>query len=163
MNDDHLLQLNVQQVLKCLKPVLSNAEFDKVRDEVKSNVRQLLRLGEAHLRAARLATGNGAWRQKVSRGYYACYATSRAVRLCVLGFYNTSSDDHKKIGKLPEDFPRKGIWENRLTQFRGDRNLADYDHTVTAQALENPGEEYVRLASEFIVVAKKYLRDRGNL
>lgn len=165
MDHDHPLNLNLQKVANCLGSVLSAVERDKIVAELHRNVRQAVRLAEAHLRSARGASPRtvGFWRHKVSRGYYCCYCASRAIRLARSGVFSTEVDDHKKIGDLPDIFPNRAIWADVLTKFRADRNLADYDHTVVSRALEYSAEEYVEHAQRFLAEAKNYLRGEGVL
>jgi hypothetical protein len=161
MDDNHILQLNPYRLLRCLGTVLDSAELQKITDALHDNVRQLVRLAEAHLRFARHASGRMGWRQRASRGYYCCYCASRALRLFGNGYYNTDSDDHKKIGNLPDGFPNKDIWADVLTKFRGDRNLADYDHTSTEKALELSSATYLDKASDFLRETKSFLSKKS--
>jgi hypothetical protein len=69
--------------------------------------------------------------------YYAAYTLTRAVRLLNAGEYNTDLTDHKKIGELPAGFPNRQQYANLLPTLRDDRNLCDYDHTVTKAELLN--------------------------
>jgi len=85
------------------------------------------------------------------------------VRLEVAGVYSTDSADHKKIGDLPHDFEDVARWQDVLTKFRADRNLADYDHSVTEAELEMRSSEYLTVAKEFLATVKDYLRKRGAL
>jgi len=163
MDQHHPLNLNLFKVARCLKRILPPSEVDKITDELNKNVRQAIRLADMHLRFARSATGNGSWRQKVSRGYYCCYCASRAVRLSKSGFFSTQVDDHKKVGNLPDAFDKRLVWADILTKFRADRNLADYDHTVGPSALEYPPDDYLTHATEFLKAAKSYLRSEGSL
>ena len=160
---DHLLNLNPQKVIRCLEPILERSELDKIKKVLRDNVQQLLRLGRSHLRFAQKVIGPTCWRQKVSRGYYGAYCTSKAIRLAITGLYNTDISDHKKIGDLPKDFPSKSTWEDFLIKFRGDRNLADYDHTVSEQALELKSSEYVERAYQFYLLARSYLITKGAI
>lgn len=163
MNDNHLLNINPRKIQRCLQNILTQQELDKIEAEVRVNVLHLLGLGRAHLVAARNLTGPASWRQKVSRGYYACYAVSRAVRLAHSGHYNQDVKDHDRVGDLPDDFPNGATWKDTLTKFRADRNAADYDHTFRPAELELPWREYLRQAQIFRQVATKYLRDRRAL
>lgn len=163
MNENHLLHLNARKVIRCLASIISSEELGKVEDEVRRNVKQLLRLSQTHLRFARQAIGKSSWRQRVSRGYYSVYCISRAIRLEVNGHYNTDPSDHKNIGSLPDDFPSASRWKDFLTKFRADRNLADYDHTVNENALELQSGAYLTHAEEFLDNAKNYLKARGAI
>lgn len=164
MNDDNILSIgNPYRAIRCLQPLLDPAEIDKIRKEINKNVCQLVNLGNSHFRAAKRASGQVSWRQRVSRAYYACYCTSRAVRLAVKGTYNSDPSDHKNIGDLPRDFPSTYKWSDFLTKFRGDRNLADYDHTDCRKQLEMSDAEYVKQTEKFTRQAKDYLKNRGHL
>jgi uncharacterized protein (UPF0332 family) len=163
MKEDHLLQLNPRKVIRCLRPLISGAEINAIEAEVQRNVVQLIRLGQAHLRFAGRVEGQNMWRQRVSRAYYCAYSVSRAVRLAVHGVYSTDPGDHKKLGDLPADFSDVPRWQDLLTKFRADRNLADYDHTITEAALEMRSNAYLKVAEEFLAVAKQYLKARGAL
>lgn len=163
MHDNHLLQLNVRKVIRCVDSIISAGELAKIEAELRSNVQQLMRLGRAHLRFAKQASGPLSWRQRVSRGYYSAYLASRAIRLEVTGAYSTDPSDHKKIGELPGDFEAASRWKDFLTKFRADRNLADYDHSVSESALELPSAEYLAEADSFFNQAKRYLQSRGAL
>jgi hypothetical protein len=165
MDSDHPLSLNLRKVVRCLNGILSAPEKDRIIRELHRNVRQALRLAEAHLRSARSISSRmpGAWRQRVSRGYYCCYCASRAIRLARTGTFSAEVQDHQKVGELPDTFPDRAIWADILTKFRADRNLADYDHTVLATALEYSADEYVEHARAFLEEAKTYLRREGVL
>lgn len=165
MDHSHPLNLNLQKVASCLSGVLLPEELAKITSELHRNVRQALRLSEIHLRFARASRGQGrgAWRQVVSRGYYCCYCASRAVRLTKTGVFSMETDDHKKIGDLPDGFPSRAVWADILTKFRADRNLADYDHSVSASALEYSADQYIAHAGNFLEDVKIYLRSEGVL
>jgi hypothetical protein len=164
MKDDNILNIgNPYHAIRCLEPLLDPAEIDKIRNEINRNVRQLVNLGNSHFRTARRASGPGSWRQRVSRAYYACYCISRAVRLAVNGAYTTDPADHKKVGNLPNGFPSSATWSDFLIKFRGDRNIADYDHTDCRKNLEMSDAEYVEQTEKFIRQAKGYLKNRGHL
>ena len=69
MKDDHLLHLNARKVIRCLRLIIPADQIDEINAALQTNVKQLLRLGQAHLRFAKRATGQSMWRQHVSRGY----------------------------------------------------------------------------------------------
>jgi hypothetical protein len=165
MPDDEvlLLRLNPQKVMRCLASILDQSQIDLIQAELNRNARQLHKLAQAHLRAARQITGQNCWRQQVSRGYYACYSMSKAVRLAVNGYYSTKADDHEKVGSLPDDFPSLNGWTDLLTKFRGDRNMADYDHSGSPRNLELSPADYLNKAAEFLSVSRAYLKGRGAL
>ena len=136
MEDTNILKAKLPTLIKCLKSILKPAQVSLVEDEIHKNVKQLIRLSESHLHFASSANGIGKWRQEVSRAYYCCYTASKAVRLAVNFVYNDQVDDHRKINDLPSAFPNRAKWQDFLTKFRGDRNLADYDHTNCINSLE---------------------------
>ena len=161
MKDSNILKVKLPTLLKCLKEVLKPSQVSLVEQEIHKNVKQLIRLSESHLRFASQVNGKGHWRQQVSRAYYCCYNASKAVRLAVHFVYNTDISDHKKIDELPDDFPNKPTWQNTLTKFRGDRCLADYDHTNCVSSLEKSSSEYFKLSQTFLLETKNYLKKRG--
>ena len=114
---------------------------------------QLFKLGKSHYRFAR-RQNNRDWRQKISRLYYGAYNISRAVRLCVNGEYSTESSDHKKVEAIPDDFPNKNTYSNRMAVLRDDRNLCDYDHAaVIGDLILAPGDA-LQLVGDFLQDAK---------
>ena len=163
MDKNHLLTLNLGKTLGCLRGILSQAEIAKIEAAISENTRQLIRLAEDHLRFAGRANGRSSWRQRVSRGYYSCYVASRAIRLACKLEYSQDVKDHKSIANLPTDFPERTIWEDRLTKFRADRNISDYDHSVTERNLEFSSQTYLEYAAIFLRESKGYLRSKGRL
>lgn len=165
MDSDHPLNLNLRKVVSCLGGVLTPHQKHRITQELYRNVRQAIRLAETHLKCARMINPriSGSWRQKVSRGYYCCYCASRAIRLAKTGVFSTEAQDHQRIGELPDAFPDRAIWTDVLTKFRADRNLADYDHTVSASALEYSTDKYIEHAQRFLDEVKKHLRSEGIL
>lgn len=117
-----------------------------------------MQLSKTHLQFAKNARGINSWRQKVSRGYYACYCASRALRLFKSSEYNKKSDDHERISYLPDDLKDVAIWKNLLKTFRGDRNIADYDHIAKESDLEKNARTYVLKAEEFHNLVKEYIK-----
>ena len=112
-----------------------------------ANALQLYLLGRDHYDFA-TRQNRRAWRQKVSRLYYAAFNVSRAVRLCVSGDYSTELGEHKKIESLPDDFPNRNKYFNRLGVLRDDRNLCDYDHTAGISDLVVGPAEATELVGE---------------
>lgn len=161
MRDDHILKINPRKAVRCLSPILPQSAIASIEAEIASNSRQLYRLGQSHLRHARRTVGPVSWRQRVSRGYYAVYAASRALRLINSGHYATDVEDHRRVGDLPHDFADRNIWSDFFTKFRADRNLADYDHTVSERDLENPSSVYLAKADGFLIESRAYLRRNG--
>jgi hypothetical protein len=157
----HLLlaAANVRKLHSNLVDVLEQAALDAIDAEIKANIGQLYSLGRSHFLFA-IRQGNRDWRQKISRLYYAAYNVSRAVRLCVNGEYSTDASDHKKIEVLPDDFPDKNTYANRLAVLREDRNLCDYDHVARRSDLVWSEDDSAEIVEKFLHDAKKYLRGR---
>jgi hypothetical protein len=128
--------------------------------EICSNVADLYRLGRQHYLFA-MRQNNAAWRQKISRLYYGAYNGSRAIRLCVQGDYSTDATDHKKIGDLPDNFPNRETYKNRLNTLRDDRNLCDYDHTARSGDLSIGVKDSILLVTDFLSDAHGLLKQRG--
>ena len=131
-----------------------------IESEILANAAQLYSLGRNHYLFA-TRQNNRAWRQKISRFYYAAFNISRAIRLCVAGDYATDVTDHKKIECLPDDFPNKSRYSNQLSVLREDRNLCDYDHTAKLTDLVVGVAETNELVEQFMDEARGYLRQRG--
>ena len=158
----HLLRAgaNVRKLKENLVNVVDSAAILAIEAEICNNVAQLYSLGKGHYDFA-VRQPNRHWRQKVSRLYYAAFNVSRAVRLCVLGEYSTDSSDHKKVETLPEDFPNKHTYTNRLGVLRDDRNLCDYGHTVKLGDLVVGLDDANELVTKFLNDANNYLKQRG--
>ena len=71
------------------------------------------------------------------------------------------SSDHKKIETLPDDFPNKNKYANRLGVLRDDRNLCDYDHTAKLTDLVVGAKDATELTQQFLNDAQGYLKRRG--
>jgi hypothetical protein len=71
------------------------------------------------------------------------------------------SSDHKKVDNLPDDFPNKNTYANRLNVLREDRNLSDYDHSARSDDLVYRIEDSDEIVGKFLRDARKYLRGRG--
>lgn len=162
MKSPHLLRtgVNVRKIKDNLVNVIDAAAISAIEAEICANVAQLFALGQSHYYFA-VRQNNRSWRQKISRLYYAAYNVSRAVRLCVNGDYSTDSSDHKKIEVLPDDFPEKNKYANRLGVLRDDRNLCDYDHTARFSDLVVGADDATSLVQEFLRDARAYLTHRG--
>ena len=162
MKSPHLLRAstNVRKLKDNLVDVVDEAAISAIEAEICANVTLLYALGRNHYYFA-VRQNNRSWRQKISRLYYAAFNVSRAVRLCVNGEYYTDSSDHKRIESLPEDFPNKNRYANRLAVLREDRNLCDYDHTAKLADLVVGLNEAAELVEQFQSDAEKYLRLRG--
>jgi hypothetical protein len=162
MKSPHLLRAgaNVRKLKDNLANVVDAAAISAIEVEICTNVAQLYALGRSHYHFA-VRQNNRSWRQKISRLYYAAYNVSRAIRLCVTGEYSTDSSDHKKIDTIPDDFPNKSKYANRLAVLRDDRNLCDYDHTATLPDLVVGVNDAVELVEQFLKDAQSYLKRRG--
>ena len=161
MKEPHLLLLNknVVELRKQLAGVLSAKSARAFDAEIIGNVVQLFRLGEEHYRFASSIHGSH-WRQIVSRSYYAAYNVSKAIRLTVSGHYSQEVKDHEKVGSLPDDFPNRNTYANKLGLLRDDRNLCDYDHTVTPADLSSTVADTLKLVGDLVIDARKYLKTR---
>jgi hypothetical protein len=162
MRPPHILLLNknVGELKRQLADVLGVRGTRAFEREVQRNVAQLFALGEEHFAfAQRLRPRH--WRQIVSRTYYGAYLLSKALRLAVGGHYSSEVRDHEKIGELPDDFPERNTYSNRLRLLRDDRNLSDYDHTVREVDLALPRADAQRLVQDFISHARVYLNGRN--
>jgi hypothetical protein len=161
MKEPHILLLNknVAELRKQLVGILSARSVRALDAEIKVNVIQLFKLGDEHYRFAS-TLHNLHWRQIISRSYYAAYNISKAVRLMVNGSYSKETKDHENVGQLPDDFPNKNTYANRLRILRDDRNLCDYDHTATEGDLAFPVADYLKLVDDFIIDTRKYLKSR---
>jgi hypothetical protein len=162
MKSPHLLRAgaNVRKIKDNLVNVVDAAAVLAIETEICTNVAQLYALGRSHYYFA-VRQHNRSWRQKISRLYYAAYSVSRAVRLCVNGEYSTDSSDHKRIETLPEDFPNRNKYANRLVAIREDRNLCDYDHTAALTDLVVGVNDAEELVQQFLRDAQGYLKRRG--
>jgi hypothetical protein len=162
MKSPHLLRAgaNVRKLKENLVNVVDAAAISAIETEISTNVAQLYALGRSHYYFA-IRQNNRSWRQKISRLYYAAYNVSRAVRLCVNGEYSTDSNDHRRIETLPDDFPNKNKYANRLVVLRDDRNLCDYDHTAKLADLVVSVNDAAELVQQFLKDAQGYLKRRG--
>jgi hypothetical protein len=162
MKSPHLVRagVNVRKLKDNLVNVVDAAAISAIEAEICANVAQLYALGQSHYYFA-VRQNNRSWRQKISRLYYAAYNVSRAVRLCVNGEYSVDSSDHKKIEALPDDFPDKNKYANRLGVLREDRNLCDYDHTAKLTDLVVGANDAAVLVQQFLKDAQGYLTRRG--
>ena len=158
----HLLlaAANVRRLHNNLANVLDTSALAAIENEIRLNVAQLYTLGRHHFLFAK-RQGSRDWRQIISRLYYGAYNVSRAVRLCVQGEYSCDTGDHKKIEVLPEDFPDRNTYANRLGVMREDRNLCDYDHAAARRDLVYDLEDSGVIVEKFLHDARKYLRHRG--
>jgi len=162
MKSPHLLLAgrNLRKIKANLEGVLDQAALGAIEAEIEKNATQLIQLAREHLRFARRLRP-ASWRQSVSRAYYATYSASRAVRLQISGDYTTDSEDHKRVGELPEGFPKRNMYANQLGVLREDRNACDYDHTATDADLVLGRTEALALATGFVQDVCDFLGGRG--
>lgn len=154
-----LLHKNLEVLRRELDNILSKKSKAALAAAVRANVMQLFSLGTEHFTFAS-SLGAAHWRQVVSRSYYGAYCVSRAVRLAVCGQYSSETNDHQRVGELPDDFPERNTFANRLRLLRDDRNLCDYDHTVVEDDLGMRSSEARALVEQFIASAAQYLAKR---
>lgn len=161
MKSPHILLLNknVIELRRELGSILSKKSAAAFDSEVKKNVIQLYSLGLYHFDFAN-AQASVNWRQIVSRSYYGAYNISKAVRLAVNGQYSKEVKDHERAGELPDDFPDKHTYANRIRLLREDRNLCDYDHTVVEADLGMSSTDALALVDNLILHARSYLKLR---
>lgn len=155
-----LASTNSREMISNLSAILDGDNIFRLKQEIDKNVVGIIKLGLEHYEFAR-AVNRPKWRQIISRCYYAAYCIARAIRLYKNGLYIRDVSDHKKAVELPEDFPNKNTYANRLKTLREDRNLADYDHTSTEADLIFSIEEVFAFLSNLISDAKEYLSREG--
>ena len=102
-------------------------------------------------------------RLTIARAYYAMYHAARAAI-----FFVECGDDyeaHTELPKhIPDDFPDKAAWENKLKTARLERNRADYDPYPKADsAFSVAAASTLQDAKDFMIVVKAYLRREGCL
>lgn len=163
MDDIKILKSNPYKIADMLSSILPQPEINKILSFAYNHVKMLMKLATQQLNYAKSIKSRKAWRQKISRAYYACYNASKAIRLADSGYYSQESSDHKKIGELPNTFNNKTYWEDFLKKFRSDRNLADYDHVSLSKDLEYSPTTYLNEATNFINEARNYLINKGIL
>ncbi len=151
---------NTREMLENLRHVLDTSACDAIQQEINENVKALFALGEEHFQFA-MQSQKKFWRQRISRLYYGAYNVRRAVQLHFDGVYQTDVSDHKKIGFMPDSFPNKKTYQQRLADLRNDRNLADYDHVADESDLLLTQDEAEDLVTDFINDARNFLKNRG--
>lgn len=163
--NDFLELQNHRQVRRILEGFAEGADISWFDRTAVTVCKQWLRLAQHHLQVARsLVNSNRNWRSVVSRSYYAVYAASRTVRFYVEGSVKLDVDDHKRVGDLPNDFPKKPEWSNFVVELRRDRNLADYEPWQhVRRSLTHSPNKALKKSAEFVGESRKYLRQRGVL
>lgn len=123
-----------------------------------------LKLAETHLREAKRALRAQSTRATYSRAYYAAYNASKAIRYIASGFVSLKADDHQKASELPGDFPNPAIWSPSITKLYEQRLRADYDNWSRRKSFFTMKRaEAVKVATHFLRLCKKYLRDRHGM
>ncbi len=100
-------------------------------------------------------------RDAVSRFYYSMYHAFRAIVFIEFG-----GDDHEAHSTLqksiPQNFPSRQQWSNRLKNARLDRNSADYDpYPKSETAWRSASQRLSADADELLSVTKTYLIATG--
>jgi hypothetical protein len=151
---------NPLNVINNLSGLLSPAQLQILRDEIRSNLVRLYRLGDSHFK---FATNVAApeWRQRISRLYYGAYNARRALVLEVDGSFSTDSSDHKNVGNMPDALSNVATYRVRLANLREDRNLADYNHLAVEADLISTPADYQTMVQGFLTDAKSFLMNRG--
>lgn len=162
MKSPHLLlaSSNCLKLRRNLEHLLDAAALSAIDHEIADNVVALFRLGESHYTFAK-TIGKVEWRQQVSRYYYAAYHFSRSLRFYKDGSYSTDASDHKAIEKLPDDFPTRLTYQNRLSMLRDDRNLSDYDHVASEADLIIGRADTEAMLDTLFAETKQYLLNGG--
>lgn len=151
---------NTRKVIDVLRAYVSAESLSALELELEVQTRKLFELSMYHYRFA-VTQNRHDWRQRISRLYYACYASSRGVRLFANGYFSTDVTDHKKVGILPGDFPDQAKFSNKLEMLREDRNSADYDQAARASDLVFGTAESTELVRDFLRATRTYLSGRG--
>ena len=151
---------NPRRVANRLDGVLNEAALETIELELRKHSTKLYSFSLQYYRFAIRQSGFN-WRQKISRLYYSSYSASRAIRLYVSGYYSQDVNDHKKIGNLPADFPKRAFFGNMLSTLRDDRNTCDYDHTSTSRNLVMDHKYAEAVVRNFLEETRTYLIDKG--
>ena len=158
--NDFLKIGNPRKVQRCLSGVVDQQALDNIELKIREQVQLFFTLSLKHFRMAKGQNAQ-AWRQKVSRFYYAAYTSSRMVRYYCNGDFATDTTDHKKVGDLPKDFPNRSRYKILLDTLREDRNTGDYDHLATAKDLVQSCSYWEILVTGFLQDSAEYLRNKG--
>lgn len=159
--DRNLLEAssNPRKLIDRLSSLLNDSAIERLELAFDNNVRALLDLAHEHYRFS-VAHARSHWRQRVSRLYYAAYNARRAVNLHSSGHFSQEVSDHRK-SKLPDDFPARQRYEERLGNLRNDRNLADYAHFAEEEDLLLEPSDSNQLVQDFLNDSIDYLNNRG--
>ncbi|MDR2439825.1 MAG: hypothetical protein LBE12_10710 [Planctomycetaceae bacterium] len=155
-----LLKKNPIAIKEGLSDILDQKSLDQIQNEINKNVKELFLLGVNHYNFAKTINSND-WRHKISRLYYAAYNIARSVRLHTFGYYSTDSEDHKRIGDLPKDFPNQTRYATSLVDLRDDRNISDYDHTAKIEDTKLGINDAYSLVEDFLKDADQYFKNKN--
>lgn len=160
----HLLlaSTNPLKMIQNLNHLLQPAELAKLTAELDKNVRELFVLGESHLMFATPLTDT-AWRQKISRLYYAVYNFRRSVVLKASGRFSTDPSDHNNVEQLPDDINNRESHVLKLRSLREDRNLADYSHQAVITDLVISPTDALLFANGFYTDCRSFLLSKYGL
>lgn len=151
---------NAQKVISSLRGIIDANAIQCIENERIEQVQLLFDLSIQHCKFANRQSSQF-WRQRISRFYYASYLGSKCVRFFVFGDHSKDVADHKKVGELPDDFPQRALYSNKLSVLREDRNSCDYDHECkVGDLIISQGDAQV-LVKAFLVDVTNYVANRG--
>ncbi|MDR1963079.1 MAG: hypothetical protein LBQ50_04825 [Planctomycetaceae bacterium] len=154
------MKKNPTAIKEGLSDILDQKSLNQIQNEIDKNVKDLFNLGINHYEFAKTLNSND-WRHKISRLYYAAYNIARSVRLHTSGIYSTDSEDHKRVGELPKNFPNQARYVTGLADLREDRNLCDYDHIAKIEDTKLGIDDACSLVEDFMKDADSYLKNRN--
>lgn len=160
MDKDFLRAGNPRKIISCYNNLLGMESISALKTELDDHVKAIYALALNHFQFAERQR-NTEWRQKVSRYYYACYNASKALRFHMDGNFSSDVTDHKKIGDLPDDFPNKEYFKNKIESMRTDRNSCDYDHQIAQDDLIDSPESIRNVSTDFLEEVQIYCNNRG--
>ncbi|WYX13446.1 hypothetical protein WJ974_20860 [Achromobacter xylosoxidans] len=160
----HLLlaAANPLRMIQNLNHILQPAELAKLSAELDRNAKQLFALGESHLTFA-APLSDTAWRQKISRLYYAVYNFRRSVVFRDSGRFSTDASDHGNVEQLPEGLDNRESHVLKLRSLREDRNLADYSHQAVITDLVISPADALIFAESFNSDCRNFLLSKHGL
>ena len=160
----HLLlaATNPLKMIQNLNHLLQPVELAKLTTELDKNAKELFALGESHLTFA-APLPDTAWRQKISRLYYAVYNFRRSVVLRDSGRFSTDSSDHNNVEQLPDGVENRESHVLKLRSLREDRNLADYSHQAVITDLVISPTDALAFANTFHSNCRSFLLSKHGL
>ncbi|UHL62958.1 hypothetical protein LSG25_12850 [Paralcaligenes sp. KSB-10] len=160
----HLLlaSTNPLKMIQNLNHLLQPEELAKLTAELDKNAKELFALGESHLMFA-APLSDTAWRQKISRLYYAVYNLRRSVVLKASGRFSTDSSDHNSVDQLPDGINNRESYILKLRSLREDRNLADYSHQAVITDLVISSADALVFANGFCSDCRSFLLSKYGL